>query len=129
MCPYSEMFWSAFSRIRPEYGEIRSGTQSILYKFTFVCLWFFLIFLFLILIIWISIILFLRSAYQKKESSCEIKIFHCQSEYKLQKEEYVFMTTWHCICICAHIGRTLLRLCHKLKLFCLINIYAFVVLA
>ena len=23
-CPYSELFWSAFSRIRTEYGEIRS---------------------------------------------------------------------------------------------------------
>ena len=22
MCPYSELFWSAFSRIRTEYGEI-----------------------------------------------------------------------------------------------------------
>ena len=22
-CPYSELFWSAFSRIRTEYGEIR----------------------------------------------------------------------------------------------------------
>ena len=129
MCPYSELFWSVFFRIRPEYGEIRSDTQPILYKFTFVCLWFFLIFLFLILIIWISIILFLRSAYQKKESSCEIKIFHCQSGYKLQKEKYVFMTTWHCICICAPIGRTLLILSCTLKLLCLNNIYAFVVLA
>ena len=24
MCPYSEIFWSVFSRIRTEYGEIRS---------------------------------------------------------------------------------------------------------
>ena len=23
-CPYSELFWSVFSRIRTEYGEIRS---------------------------------------------------------------------------------------------------------
>ena len=23
-CPYSELFWSAFSRIQTEYGEIRS---------------------------------------------------------------------------------------------------------
>ena len=23
-CPYSELFWSAFSRIRTEYGEMRS---------------------------------------------------------------------------------------------------------
>ena len=23
-CPYSELFWSAFSRIRTEYGEIQS---------------------------------------------------------------------------------------------------------
>ena len=23
-CPYSELFWSAFSRLRTEYGEIRS---------------------------------------------------------------------------------------------------------
>ena len=23
-CPYSELFWSAFSRIRTEYGEIKS---------------------------------------------------------------------------------------------------------
>ena len=23
-CPYSELFWSAFSRVRTEYGEIRS---------------------------------------------------------------------------------------------------------
>ena len=24
MCPYSELFWSVFSRIRTEYGEMRS---------------------------------------------------------------------------------------------------------
>ena len=24
MCPHSELFWSAFSRIQTEYGEIRS---------------------------------------------------------------------------------------------------------
>ena len=27
-CPYSELFWSAFSRIRAEYGEIRSNYFS-----------------------------------------------------------------------------------------------------
>ena len=26
-CPYSELFWSVFSRIRTEYGEIRSISQ------------------------------------------------------------------------------------------------------
>ena len=26
-CPYSELFWSAFSRIRTEYGEIRSAGE------------------------------------------------------------------------------------------------------
>ena len=28
-CPYSELFWSAFSRIRTEYGEIRRSKQLI----------------------------------------------------------------------------------------------------
>ena len=28
-CPYSELFWPAFSRIRTEYGEIRSISPSI----------------------------------------------------------------------------------------------------
>ena len=27
-CPYSELFWSAFSRIRTEYGEIRSISSN-----------------------------------------------------------------------------------------------------
>ena len=27
-CPYSELFWSAFSRIRTEYGEIRSNADK-----------------------------------------------------------------------------------------------------
>ena len=27
MCPYSELFWSVFSRIWTEYGEIRSIFQ------------------------------------------------------------------------------------------------------
>ena len=27
MCPYSEIFWSVFSRIRTEYGEIRSTSS------------------------------------------------------------------------------------------------------
>ena len=30
-CPYSELFWSVFSRIRTEYGEVR----SIFFKFHF----------------------------------------------------------------------------------------------
>ena len=27
-CPYSELFWSAFSRIRTEYGEITPNTDT-----------------------------------------------------------------------------------------------------
>ena len=28
-CPYSELFWPAFSRIRTEYGEIRISPYSV----------------------------------------------------------------------------------------------------
>ena len=28
-CPYSELFWSAFFRIRTEYGEIRISPYSV----------------------------------------------------------------------------------------------------
>ena len=27
-CPYSELFWSVFSRIRTEYGEMRRDTDE-----------------------------------------------------------------------------------------------------
>ena len=30
-CPYSELFWSVFSRIRTEYGEIRGRDVSKIY--------------------------------------------------------------------------------------------------
>ena len=31
-CPYSEIFWSAFSRILTEYGEIRSISSYLVRK-------------------------------------------------------------------------------------------------
>ena len=33
-CPYSELFWSAFSRIRPEYLRIQSECGKILARIT-----------------------------------------------------------------------------------------------
>ena len=32
MCPYSEIFWSVFSRIRTEYGEIRSTSPYSVWR-------------------------------------------------------------------------------------------------
>ena len=33
-CPYSELFWSVFSRIRPEYGEIQFKCGKMQTKIT-----------------------------------------------------------------------------------------------